>query len=235
MGVRGVGNKSAGVGIHADKRTASDRSRRIWYRLGDDGCGDLSRGARGGHQKMLVHGHGAGLQGLTIGGDMRRGFRNRSKVCKPLVILIIGTVGTALATAPAAVANGGGATIHTLPESSKVEVNASVEYECPFDNSECSWYGQAAAYNAETECPNTWDLSHGVGIGSVDQGSGSDSWHFAFLPSEYGSTIKLCLYIDGEEDSCRRIASFRSSDRSRSASSSRQHRPQDIRQRLRYG
>jgi hypothetical protein len=90
--------------------------------------------------------------------------------------------------------------VRALPESSEVEVNATVEHQCGFGSSECSWYGQAAAYAAGTECPSVFDLSHGVGSGRVEQGSGSSSWQFAFPPYGIGTIIKICLYVNAEED-----------------------------------
>jgi len=82
-----------------------------------------------------------------------------------------------------AAADSGGATVHTLPESSSLEVQAEVQHECA--ESRCVWYAQAAVYAAETECPQTFDVSHYVGSGSVETGTGSSSWRFAFSPGEY--------------------------------------------------
>lgn len=97
-----------------------------------------------------------------------------------------------------------GATISALPESENLEGHAEFQYECPESGefSYCGWFGQAAVYGAETECPSTYDPSHSawLGGGEIKNSSGSEEGTFAFSPEGLPNEIKLCLYIDGNTE-----------------------------------
>jgi hypothetical protein len=91
-------------------------------------------------------------------------------------------------------ADSGGATISTLPDSQQLEGHVEVQHECGIEG--CSWFGEAAQYPASVECPLVYDVSHGVWVGPVEQGSGTSSGNFSFLPE--AATIILCLYVNAE-------------------------------------
>jgi hypothetical protein len=87
----------------------------------------------------------------------------------------------ALALLPSvARADNGGATINSLPDSYELEGHVEIQHECGIAG--CSWFGEAAQYPANIECPGIYDGSHGVWIGPVEQGSGTSSGVFAFIP-----------------------------------------------------
>lgn len=108
------------------------------------------------------------------------------------------TVVAFLVFSASASADSGGATVSTLPESSSLEVRAEVQHECGSE-SICVWYGEAAAYAASSECPSTFDESHYVGSGSVENSAGSSSFRFAFSPGEFRGEVVICLYVNAEE------------------------------------
>jgi hypothetical protein len=96
-------------------------------------------------------------------------------------------------------ADSGGATISALPESGALQGHAEVTHECPSrPTTSCYWYGEAAAYSASVACPSTFDLSHGVWVGKLESGPGSDSGTFAFSPYGLADRIVLCLYVNAE-------------------------------------
>ncbi len=101
-------------------------------------------------------------------------------------------------------ADSGGATINALPDSYHLEGHVEVRHECAgvfqSEREKCFWYGEASQYPAGVECPFVYDGSHGVWVGSVEQGSGASSGNFSFIPE--ARTVILCLYADedGEEN-----------------------------------
>jgi hypothetical protein len=115
-------------------------------------------------------------------------------VLRPAVWLSVGVL-VALALLPSlAHADSGGATISTLPDSQQLQGNVEVHHECGIAS--CFWFGEAAQYPANIECPFVYDGSHGVWVGPVEQGSGTSSGSFSFFPES--STVVLCLYVNAE-------------------------------------
>jgi hypothetical protein len=98
-------------------------------------------------------------------------------------------------------ADSGGATINTLPDSPQLEGHVEIQHECGgvFKSERerpCPWFGEAAQYPASVECPGVYDGSHGVWVGSVEQGSTTSSGSFAFAPE--ASEVILCLYVSAD-------------------------------------
>lgn len=99
-------------------------------------------------------------------------------------------------------ADGGGATINTLPDSSQLEGHVEIQHECGdgLFRSEreqpCPWFGEAAQYPANVGCPGVYDESHGVWVGPVEEGSTTSNGSFSFSPE--ASEVVLCLYVDAE-------------------------------------
>jgi hypothetical protein len=131
-----------------------------------------------------------GPTGYTLHDGMRR--------C--LLVLTI----SALAWPSVAAADGGGATIRSLPESTELQVSLTVEHSCPGfaygQGESCDWFGEAAAYGAGG-CPVVFDGSHGIWVGPVQTAPGSSSASVAFNPSRLPRDVVVCLYVYAEGSS----------------------------------
>lgn len=108
--------------------------------------------------------------------------------------LTASTLAVLILLPPVTLADSGGATISALPDSQQLEGHVEVQHQCGIDG--CFWFGKAAQYPSSVECPLIYDGSHGVWIGPVEQGSGTSSGSFSFLPE--AAVIRLCLYINDE-------------------------------------
>jgi hypothetical protein len=110
-----------------------------------------------------------------------------------------------LAVPGVAVADSGGATIGSLPESEEVQATVEVHHQCPGFLSEpgstCDWFSEAAAYSSEVGCPITYDGSRGVWVGPLETTPGTTFATFAFNPYGLPRTVVLCLYVHAEESS----------------------------------
>jgi hypothetical protein len=113
---------------------------------------------------------------------------------------VLGALAAIMAATPiaSAIADTGGATVRSLPQSEEVQVTAEVQHDC---RQFCVWYGEASAYSAPDdasglsfECPTTLDLSHEVGSGPIERVPRTSSWTFAFNP--YAIVVVICLYAN---------------------------------------
>jgi hypothetical protein len=101
-----------------------------------------------------------------------------------------------------ALADSGGATINTLPDSYQLEGRVEIQHQCggvfKAERESCLWYGEASQYPANVECPGTFDLTHSVWIqgGALESGSGTSSGSFSFVPES--PEVVLCLYVHDE-------------------------------------
>ncbi len=119
-----------------------------------------------------------------------------------LVILALALVG--YGSGSVARADSGGATVRTLPESSELQANVTVEHSCPgysYGPTEtCDWFGEAAAYGAESGCPQVFDVSRGIWVGTPETAPGSSTGSFAFSTFGLPRDVVVCLYVHSEGD-----------------------------------
>ncbi len=124
------------------------------------------------------------------------GGLSRLKRAIPLVSIAC-AVSAALVSSPAAAqANTGTARITALPESSMLEGRYNIEYECATEGT-CYWFPEASVYPASTECPPSFDPTHGIWVGE------SQSIKLAFGSSTFAppaSKIRVCLYAHEQND-----------------------------------
>lgn len=116
--------------------------------------------------------------------------------------LVAVTLLAVLALLPSvALADSGGATINTLPDSTRLEGHVEVEHQCPRGGSlaTCFWFGEAAQYPASVECPAVFDVTHSVWVGSEEESTEATTGSFAFAPE--ATVIRLCLYVEEEGSS----------------------------------
>ena len=109
--------------------------------------------------------------------------------------------GLALVLPTAASADSGTGNISTLPDSQELEGSVQIAHECT--ESPCFWFAEVSAYPAATECPQTFDASHGAWVGEIKEspkGSWTSFGHFSFTPEEPGSAT-LCLYVNAGSES----------------------------------
>jgi hypothetical protein len=111
-------------------------------------------------------------------------------------ILACAATALLLSAAPA-LADSGGATIESLPESGELEGFAQVSHAC-YEGQSCVWFATAAAYSASAGCPDTFDATHGVWQSPVEKYGIKTVGSFAFDPAPLGRTIILCLYVYSE-------------------------------------
>jgi hypothetical protein len=111
-------------------------------------------------------------------------------------ILACAATALLLSAAPA-LADSGGATIESLPESGELEGFAQVSHTC-YEGQPCVWFAAAAAYSASAGCPDTFDATHGVWQSPVEKYGIKTVGSFAFDPVALGRTIILCLYVYSE-------------------------------------
>jgi hypothetical protein len=108
-----------------------------------------------------------------------------------------------LITPASAIADSGGATVSSLPESESLQVTVELHHQCPGylsdPSSTCYWFSEAAAYSAEVACPITYDSARGVWVGPLETTPGTTFGTFAFTPYGLPRTIVVCLYVHAEE------------------------------------
>jgi hypothetical protein len=120
-------------------------------------------------------------------------------------LVLLATLATMGMTASSALADSGGATIRSLPESEEIQVTAEVHHNCPEYLSEpdstCDWFAEASTYSSSVECPITFDASHSAWSGELQTTPGASDNTFAILPYGLPRDIHVCLYIYAENES----------------------------------
>lgn len=117
-----------------------------------------------------------------------------------LVAAGIAALAIAVCAPAAARADGGGATVRALPESSSVEVSARVEHSCASETP-CAWFAAAAVYSSSSGCPYSFDATHGVWQSGLEEVGVPTDGHFTisgFTLAKMEATIVVCLYVYSE-------------------------------------
>jgi len=124
------------------------------------------------------------------------GVRSGGLFATVAVMLLFGPIAVALA-------DSGGATVSTLPESESLQVSLEVHHSCISveEGEGCYWFAEAAAYSASSSCPFVYDSSHGVWVGEVETVAGTSYGHFAFSPVGLEQEILVCLYVHSGSES----------------------------------
>ena len=133
----------------------------------------------------------------------------------------IAALAIAVCAPAAARADGGGATVRALPESSSVEVSARVEHSCASETP-CAWFAAAAVYSSSSGCPYSFDATHGVWQSGLEEVGVPTDGHFTIHrvhPGQNGSHHRrLPLRLLGRQHHARwPVPSVRPSHRARSS------------------
>lgn len=116
-------------------------------------------------------------------------------------LALVLALGVLACVVPPALADSGGATVQSLPESESLQVSAEVHHECSSGESGCYWYASAAVYSAGAGCPYVFDATRGVWIGSIESSAGTSFGSFSFTPYELEAEVVVCLYVNADGSS----------------------------------